>query len=96
MLTVCTMCNQVVEISCLNTHYLDECEYKKSFRKCPRCKEAIHSNNFKEHTEEMACLPFKNLNVANRCSLCHTDIMPGETGWKTHLIAEGCPNNERT
>lgn len=96
MLTLCQMCEQVVEISCLNTHLLEECDFKKSFRKCPRCKEAIHSNNYKQHTDEMACLPNKPLNVANRCPLCHSDIMPGEMGWKSHLISEGCPNNERT
>lgn len=96
MLAICQMCEQVVEISCLNSHLLDECDFKKSFRKCPRCKEAIHANNYKQHTEEMACLPNKPANVANRCALCHSDIMPGEIGWKNHLISEGCPNNERT
>lgn len=96
MLTLCTMCEQVVEIACLNSHLLEECDFKKSFRKCPRCKEAIHSNNYKQHTDEMACLPNKPTNVSNRCPLCHTDIMPGEIGWKNHLISEGCPNNERT
>lgn len=96
MLNLCQMCEQVVEISCLNGHLLEECDFKKSFRRCPRCKEAIHSNNYKQHTDEMACLPNKPTNVANRCPLCHTDIMPGEMGWKNHLISEGCPNNERT
>ena len=96
MLNLCQMCEQVVEISCLNSHLLEECDFKKSFRKCPRCKEAIHSNNYKQHSDEMACLPNKATNVANRCPLCHTDIMPGDMGWKSHLISEGCPNNERT
>lgn len=96
MLTICEMCEQVVEISCLNSHLLEECDFKKSFRRCPRCKEAIHANNYKQHTEEMACLQNKPANVANRCALCHSDIMPGELGWKNHLISEGCPNNERT
>lgn len=96
MLNLCQMCEQVVEISCLNSHLLEECDFKKSFRKCPRCKEAIHANNYKQHTDEMACLPNKPTNVANRCPLCHTDIMSGDLGWKNHLISEGCPNNERT
>ena len=96
MLNLCQMCEQVVEISCLNSHLLEECDFKKSFKKCPRCKEAIHSNNYKQHTDEMACLPNKPGNVANRCPLCHTDIIPGEMGWKNHLISEGCPNNEKT
>lgn len=95
MLIVCNLCGQVIEISSLSSHLLDECEYRSTNRKCPRCREAIHVIEFKNHTEEMTCLPCKPAELANRCPLCHEDIPPGELGWKRHLIHEGCPNNER-
>ena len=40
---------------------------------------------FKMHSEELSCNIAKPPNIANRCPLCHCDI-----------IVEGCPNNERT
>lgn len=96
MLTPCPACNQTVQIADLNQHLLEECDQKKTFRKCPQCKEAVHVSEYKQHTEELECLRASPLNVANRCPLCHQDIPPGETGWKKHLINEGCPNNDRT
>ena len=96
MLTTCPNCAQIVEISTLNGHVLDECEMAKVMRKCPRCKEAIHMDEFKQHTDEMSCNQFVPPDQANRCPLCHQDIKPGEIGWKSHLLYEGCPNNDRT
>ena len=77
MLMVCKHCAQVVEISSLCSHLLEECAKLRLFRKCPRCKEPIHVEEFNSHVEEKGCIPAKNLNVANRCTLCHTDIEPG-------------------
>ena len=96
MLSVCQACNQTIQISDLNQHLLEECEHKRGFRKCPRCKEAIPTSEFKQHTDEMSCLQSSPLSVAQRCPLCHQDIPPDEMGWKRHLISEGCPNNDRT
>jgi len=96
MLTTCNLCAQVVEIASLNSHFLEECDQKKSQRKCPRCKEAVSTSDYKQHIEEMSCLPSQPGNVSNRCPLCHQDAPPGPQGWKRHLVSEGCPNNERT
>jgi len=66
------------------------------FKACPRCREAVHLNDFKAHTDRLICLAAKVANVAGRCHLCHQDIPPGEKGWHKHLLVDGCPNNERT
>lgn len=49
VLMLCLECRQVVEISYLTTHMLSECENSKYYKKCPRCKEAVHQKNFKTH-----------------------------------------------
>eukprot|EP01015_Nassula_variabilis_P021377 TRINITY_DN3795_c0_g1_i6.p1 TRINITY_DN3795_c0_g1~~TRINITY_DN3795_c0_g1_i6.p1 ORF type:complete len:152 (+),score=37.37 TRINITY_DN3795_c0_g1_i6:86-541(+) len=95
ILTVCQHCQQVVKISELNEHLLEECDKKKLNKRCPRCKESVSVMEFDDHVEEMGCIPSKAQTVASRCPLCHQDIPPGEEGWKKHLVKEGCPNNER-
>ena len=96
LLTKCSLCNQIIEISLFNQHLLEECDHKKTQHKCPRCKESIQANEFKQHIEDMSCLPHQPANIGNRCPLCHQDISPGGSGWKDHLVDKGCPNNERT
>ena len=39
MLLPCFKCGQIIEIPYLNHHFLNECQYKKQFKQCPRCKE---------------------------------------------------------
>jgi len=69
---------------------------RRSYKKCPRCKQAIHVDVYEQHSNEMNCLIAKPESEANRCPLCGTDTGPGVIGWKRHLVYEGCPNNERT
>jgi centrosomal protein CEP104 len=94
MLTVCSLCNQVVEIATLMHHYSDECDQRKKLKKCPRCKEPIPIAEYDTHVKPKTCVPPKN-GEANRCLLCHKDLPPGAKSWKTHLINEGCPNSAR-
>ena len=96
VLTECTHCHQVIEIESLNGHLLSECEHKDRFKECPRCKESIHVELFDQHTVEKACIISKPPKAANRCPLCHQDLVPaGEVGWRKHLLEEGCPENPR-
>ena len=75
---------------------MNECNSKKDFKICTRCKEPITSNLYEKHVNDKSCIPGKNPNIANRCPLCHKDITPsGEEGWNIHLLQEGCPNNPR-
>ncbi|MCQ2818179.1 MAG: hypothetical protein MJ252_13010 [archaeon] len=97
MLIQCFKCGNIVEISGLNNHYLNECPQKKQFKQCPRCKEAVLVKDYDKHVSDKFCNQAKSPNMANRCPLCHNDITPsGKIGWDTHLIHQGCPNNPRT
>jgi XRCC1 N terminal domain/UvrB/uvrC motif len=96
MLVACSQCSQIVDILQLNTHMLKECELSELVGQCPRCKEAIHMDEYEQHVEEQACLPAKPPSKANRCPLCHDDVEPGHLGWIKHIITEGCPNNDRS
>lgn len=95
MLCECIGCEQMLEVPNLNYHLLNECDKKNQYRQCPRCKEPIETNYYDQHVDEESCNPAQPLSKANRCSLCHEDIKPGEEGWKKHLLIDTCPNNER-
>ena len=97
MLLPCFKCNQIVEISGLNYHFLNECAQKKQFKQCPRCKEAVLLKDYEAHVADKSCNQFKSPNICNRCPLCHNDITPsGKVGWEIHLLEQMCPNNPRT
>jgi centrosomal protein CEP104 len=95
MIMICEGCAQAVEINTFTAHQVGECKNSKYFKKCPRCKEAVHQSNYKVHVEKKECIPFKPPAGANRCPLCHLDIDPGKEGWKSHLVTTGCENNPR-
>lgn len=97
MLIPCFKCKQIIEISGLNYHFLNECSFKKQFKQCNRCKEAVLIKDYEAHIADKSCIPFKSPNVCNRCPLCHTDITPpGKQGWEIHLLTKMCPNNPRS
>ena len=97
MLMPCFKCKQIVEISNLNHHFLNECAQKKQFKQCPRCKEAVLIKDYEAHVADKSCNTFKSSNTCNRCPLCHNDITPaGKVGWEIHLLEQMCPNNPRT
>jgi len=76
---------------------LNECNFKKEFKTCTRCKEAVHLTEYERHVAEKACGVAKSPTVSNRCPLCHTDFTPpGNVGWEIHLLQVTCPNNPRT
>ncbi len=96
MLIQCFKCGNIVEISTLNNHYLQECPQKNQFKQCPICKEAVLSKDYDKHISDKFCNQAKAPTTANRCPLCHNDITPpGKIGWETHLVHQGCPNNPR-
>ena len=97
MLLPCFKCKQIIEISNLNNHFLNECAQKKQFKQCPRCKEAVLLKDYETHVSDKSCNPFKSSNTVNRCPLCHNDVAPaGKVGWEIHLLEQMCPNNPRT
>ena len=38
MLTPCWECEQVIEISSLNDHLIEECQHRHKYKQCDKCK----------------------------------------------------------
>ncbi|CAJ1055517.1 centrosomal protein of 104 kDa isoform X1 [Xyrichtys novacula] len=96
MLRRCDECRQVVEIASLTEHLLGECESRSKFSQCPRCSEAVATEDLTRHVQGPACNPPISGKGSNHCPLCHNNFLPGEEAWKTHLMGrEGCKQNSR-
>ncbi|XP_056279486.1 centrosomal protein of 104 kDa isoform X1 [Pseudoliparis swirei] len=96
MLRRCDRCRQVVEIASLTEHLLGECESRARFSQCPRCSEAVATDELSRHAQDPACIPPVSGKGSNHCPLCHNNFLPGEKAWKAHLMGrEGCKQNSR-
>ncbi|XP_030210334.1 centrosomal protein of 104 kDa isoform X2 [Gadus morhua] len=96
MLRRCEECRQVVEIASLTEHLLGECESRARFSQCPRCSEALPTQELARHAQGPACNPPAPGKGSNHCPLCHNNFIPGEKAWKAHLMGrEGCKQNSR-
>lgn len=49
------LCSQVVEIASLTEHLLSECENKSKFSQCPRCSEAVPTEELTQHVQGSTC-----------------------------------------
>ncbi|XP_068454020.1 centrosomal protein of 104 kDa isoform X2 [Clinocottus analis] len=78
MLRRCDECRQVVEIASLTEHLLGECESRSKFSQCPRCSEAVATEELTRHVQGPACIPPISGKGSNHCPLCHNNFMPGE------------------
>jgi len=92
MLMSCRECSQVIEISCLAEHYLEECEFQEKYTTCNVSGEVVLKDELSEWQASAECHP-KTAGM-NRCLLCHEDVGSGEEGWRKHLTME-CRKNER-
>ncbi|XP_062283422.1 centrosomal protein of 104 kDa [Scomber scombrus] len=96
MLRRCDECRQVVEIASLTEHLLGECESRSKFSQCPRCSEAVATEELTRHVQGPACNSPIAGKGSNHCPLCHNNFLPGEEAWKAHLMGrEGCKQNSR-
>ncbi|XP_070696146.1 centrosomal protein of 104 kDa [Pempheris klunzingeri] len=96
MLRRCDECRQVVEIASLTEHLLGECESRSKFSQCPRCSEAVATEDLTHHVQGPTCNPPISGKGSNHCPLCHNNFIPGEEAWKAHLMGrEGCKQNSR-
>jgi len=91
----CFKCGFNVMVNNYNNHLLYECEFKKDFKICKRCKEAIGFKDYDRHVRDNKCNPAKNINSSNRCPLCHKDIPPFDKGFFQHLVKDICQNHKR-
>uniref|UniRef100_A0A7N6BGP9 Centrosomal protein of 104 kDa n=1 Tax=Anabas testudineus TaxID=64144 RepID=A0A7N6BGP9_ANATE len=55
MLRRCDECRQVVEIASFTEHLLGECESSTKFSQCPRCSEAVATEDLAHHVHGPAC-----------------------------------------
>jgi hypothetical protein len=89
---------KIIEVAVQSEHLLTECQYKKHYRKCLRCTEAVNVNNQQEndfHFKAKQCSPL-DAKRHKRCPLCHLNVSTGEEEWKEHLMgANGCIKNTR-
>lgn len=63
MLTRCESCKQVVEVSYLNSHLLNECDQRNNYVKCNTCKQAVVEKCFPEHLKDDKCTSM----LSSRC-----------------------------
>ncbi|VDM31474.1 unnamed protein product [Hydatigera taeniaeformis] len=99
MLRRCPNCKQVVEVSGLTEHLLNECPKSNKlggYRRCERCSEAVPNATFIKHN---SCKAAPNPSL--RCPLCHADLADdgvqdsnNEDAWRMHLLKE-CRQNSR-
>lgn len=89
MLCLCPLCRSIVEIPFLSAHILLDCSKRHLVKKCPRCTEAIMSNEYTRHVSRKLCDPCSDPQL--RCPLCHKDLVKRHESWRNHLIVDGCP-----
>ena len=96
MLIACFKCKQIVEISGLNEHFLNECDFKNDFKLCAKCREPVLNEDYENHINSNKCNKYQDDKLYIRCPLCHKDFQPiGKVGWEVHLLQQTCPNNPR-
>ncbi len=96
MLTSCSDCHQVVEISSLRAHLRDECEFKARYTVCRRCDDVVLSANMAVHSSSDVCS--STARADRYCPLCHmvVGVTVGDEDWIRHLVTEGCTANPRS
>ena len=93
MLTNCSACTQIIEVSSYNEHKLYQCDKKSDFKQCNRCKEAIDVDFYEQHIQSLTCAKATGM---LRCPLCHKDLPNTQNFesedkiWRHHLTVEKC------
>jgi hypothetical protein len=93
MLMQCDNCKQIIEISNLNNHLLNECDFKEKYIKCNRCKQVVEKETLNDHQISENCFDV-NEDKEKLCPLCHLNIIT-EDIWKLHFLENGCQANDR-
>ena len=93
MLMQCNNCKQIIEISNLNNHLLNECDFKDKYIKCNKCKQVVEKDSINEHQSSENCFDV-NEDKEKLCPLCHLNIIMDDI-WKIHFLENGCQHNIR-
>ena len=94
MLMQCNNCKQIIEISNLNNHLLNECDFKDKYIKCNKCKQVVEKDSVNLHQASENCFDV-NEDKEKLCPLCHLNIIMDDI-WKLHFLENGCEHNIRT
>ncbi|KAI7907596.1 uncharacterized protein BX663DRAFT_556883 [Cokeromyces recurvatus] len=96
VLTNCSMCQIILEVSTLKEHFQNDCERKHLVKQCNNCKQFIPVEQWLQHTLKNICPDIiVTSDNQSRCAYCQLDMTDStETDWKIHLINE-CPKNLR-
>ena len=77
LLTMHSHCvSQVIEISGLTKHWLNECGAKSKFKECPHCREALLEKQYEGHVT--SCRGKTLAGGHTLCPLCHSRVQDGE------------------
>jgi len=81
----------VLEVSQLNDHLVEECQGADKYKMHNDCKQVLLREDFNGHQ----CVRPKPAGAA-KCPLCTSSVFPNSiSGWKKHILQEGCPANSR-
>eukprot|EP00752_Nemacystus_decipiens_P007074 g6339.t1 len=96
MLQSCHECGQVIEISSIPEHLLDECQNRESYTECDISFLAIRVEDLSKWQRSKSCKPPGKGGPRSTCPLCFKEVGPedDEQLWRTHLI-ENCTRNPR-
>ncbi|KAI8146629.1 hypothetical protein BJV82DRAFT_599266 [Fennellomyces sp. T-0311] len=96
VLTSCSRCQIILEISTLNDHTFKDCAKRHLVKQCTRCKQAVPVEGWLQHTLKQTCAAVGDAGET-RCPLCMDTIdPPTDSQWKAHLLhGDGCPKNPR-
>ena len=87
----CDNWKQIIEISNLNNHLLNKCEFKENYIKCNRCIQVVEKNSLNEYQVNDNCFDI-NEDKEKLCPPCHLNIMT-EDIWKIHFLENGSQGN---
>eukprot|EP00903_Cladosiphon_okamuranus_P013509 g12582.t1 len=96
MLQSCHECGQVIEISSITEHLLDECQNRESYTECDISFLAIRVDDLSKWQRSKSCKPPGKGGPRSTCPLCFKEVGPedDEQLWRTHLM-ENCTRNPR-
>lgn len=94
MLQRCDGCSQVVEISSLSDHLLNECDVKTNYSQCNKCGIAVLKTEFQQHKRSPTCKAPVNSSKMT-CPLCFMHVLDTEEHWKSHLVEKCRVNLQR-
>ncbi|CAB1118634.1 unnamed protein product [Ectocarpus sp. CCAP 1310/34] len=96
LLMSCEECGQVIEISSIPEHLLEECQNRENYTECEISHLAIRIEDLDRWQRSKSCKPPGKGGPGSTCPLCFEDVgsADDEEYWRAHLI-DSCTRNPR-